>query len=99
VPAPPQRPSSVASPPPPPPPSYNTNSAHPPSYGPPTGNTGTNLPPPTSYAGLNTATWGVNYNRQQYPIYAPPPLPVRIPLSCATLAAVILTIHSKASPC
>ncbi|KAL3445684.1 hypothetical protein BJX65DRAFT_139926 [Aspergillus insuetus] len=75
VPAPPQRPSSVASP--HPPPSYNTSSAHPPSYGPPTGNTGANIPPPPNYAGLNTATWGVNYNRQQYPIYAPPPLPPR----------------------
>ncbi|KAL2857847.1 hypothetical protein BJY01DRAFT_116145 [Aspergillus pseudoustus] len=76
VPAAPPRPSSVASPP-PPPPSYNTSSTHPPNYGPPVGSTGANIAPVPGYAGVNTATWGVNYNRQQYPIYAPPPLPPR----------------------
>ncbi|KAL3463129.1 hypothetical protein BJX64DRAFT_128700 [Aspergillus heterothallicus] len=77
VPNAPPRPTNVASPPPPPPPSYNPSSIHSPGYGTSSGNVSTNIPPVPGYAGVNTATWGVNYNRQQYPIYAPPPLPPR----------------------
>ncbi|KAL5045194.1 hypothetical protein BDW71DRAFT_184409 [Aspergillus fruticulosus] len=83
VPAAPPRPSGrpVASPPPPPPPpSYNpgTGSYGPsPSYSPIPGNAVTNAPPISGFAGVNTATWGVNYNRQNNMQSPPPPLPPR----------------------
>ncbi|KAL4811108.1 hypothetical protein BDV18DRAFT_128613 [Aspergillus unguis] len=66
VPAAPPRPprqANVATPPPPPPP--------PPSYNP---STGSYAP---SAAGVNTATWGVNYNRQHHTQSPAPPLPPR----------------------
>ncbi|KAL4920336.1 hypothetical protein BDW62DRAFT_177288 [Aspergillus aurantiobrunneus] len=78
VPAAPPKPShaAVASPPPPPlPPSYNPNLVHAPSYGPP-GNAGANALPVSGFPGVNTATWGVNYNRQTQ-MQSPPPLPPR----------------------
>ncbi|KAL4977426.1 hypothetical protein BDW66DRAFT_132271 [Aspergillus desertorum] len=70
VPAAPPRPSGpVASPPPPPPPpSYNQSTG---SYGP-----SPSYSPISGFAGVNTATWGVNYNRQNY-VQSPPPLPPR----------------------
>ncbi|KAL4910786.1 hypothetical protein BDW74DRAFT_141879 [Aspergillus multicolor] len=84
VPAAPPRPSGrpVASPPPPPPPpSYNPATASygpSPSYSPILGGTGANVPPISGFSGVNTASWGVNFNRQNYmQTPPPPPLPPR----------------------
>ncbi|RDW94020.1 uncharacterized protein DSM5745_01342 [Aspergillus mulundensis] len=83
VPAAPPRPSGrpVASPPPPPPPpSYNPATASygpSPSYSPIPGSAGANVPPISGFAGVSTASWGVNYNRQNYMQTPPPPLPPR----------------------
>ncbi|KAL4955696.1 hypothetical protein BDW69DRAFT_160271 [Aspergillus filifer] len=73
-------PGGLASPPPPPPPPplYNPSTgSYGPSYGP-SGHPGTSASPIAGFAGVNTATWGVNYNRQNHlQTPPPPPLPPR----------------------
>ncbi|KAL5336070.1 hypothetical protein BJX70DRAFT_303736 [Aspergillus crustosus] len=75
VPTAPQRPPGVASPP-PPLPSYNPGGAHSTNYGSPLGSAAPSPSPVPGLTSVNTATWGVNYNRQNY-IQTPPPLPPR----------------------
>ncbi|KAB8223069.1 hypothetical protein BDV33DRAFT_167841, partial [Aspergillus novoparasiticus] len=69
-------------PPPPPHPPLSASSYNPSTYGsisgPAPGSGASGSPAPGS-AGMDTSAWGVKYNRQQYPIYAPPPLPPRPP--------------------
>ncbi|KAE8379275.1 hypothetical protein BDV26DRAFT_259803 [Aspergillus bertholletiae] len=71
------------SPPPPPPPHPPLSASYNPStYGSISGSSpgsGASGSPAPGSGSLDTSAWGVNYNRQQYPIYAPPPLPPRPP--------------------
>lgn len=60
----------------PPPRPQTTIGYSPATYGPisgPPANAGTS---PVTGPGTDPRTWGVRYNQQQHPIYAPPPLPV-----------------------
>ncbi|KAJ1705724.1 hypothetical protein AFCA_002117 [Aspergillus flavus] len=69
-------------PPPPPHPPLSASSYNPSTYGSisgPAPGSGASASPAPGSAGMDTSAWGVKYNRQQYPIYAPPPLPPRPP--------------------
>ncbi|KAF7593389.1 hypothetical protein BBP40_011579 [Aspergillus hancockii] len=79
-----RKPTPGPTPPPPPPhPPLSASSYNPSTYGPISSHSQTaqsvsasGSPVPSS-ANMDTTSWGVKYNRQQYPIYAPPPLPPR----------------------
>ncbi|KAE8152574.1 hypothetical protein BDV25DRAFT_150871 [Aspergillus avenaceus] len=78
-----RKPTTGPTPPPPPHPPLSAPPYNPTSYSPISNNSQTTpsvsttgSPVPGS-ASLDTSAWGVKYNRQQYPIYAPPPLPPR----------------------
>ncbi|OGM45582.1 Zn(II)2Cys6 transcription factor [Aspergillus bombycis] len=106
-----QRPSRKPTPgptPPPPPPSHPPLSAS--SYNPSTyGSISSPLPgagasgsPAPGSAGMDTSAWGVKYNRQQYPIYAPPPLPPRPPstpaYSSSAQSPIVSPLDNKPLP-
>ncbi|OOQ90810.1 hypothetical protein PEBR_02705 [Penicillium brasilianum] len=63
---------------PPPPPRPQTTGAYSPAtYGPISNSTANAGTSPVTGSGGDPRTWGVRYNQQQHPIYAPPPLPPR----------------------
>ncbi|KAF3398033.1 hypothetical protein F1880_005751 [Penicillium rolfsii] len=63
---------------PPPPPRPQTTGAYSPATYGPISNSSTNAAPsPVTGPGADPRSWGVRYNQQQHPIYAPPPLPPR----------------------
>ncbi|KAF5865487.1 hypothetical protein ETB97_003745 [Aspergillus alliaceus] len=79
-----RKPTPGPTPPPPPPhPPLSASSYNPNTYGSISShsqvasNVGASGSPGASSATVDTTAWGVKYNRQQYPIYAPPPLPPR----------------------
>ncbi|KAE8351596.1 hypothetical protein BDV28DRAFT_136759 [Aspergillus coremiiformis] len=78
-----RKPTPGPTPPPAPHPPLSASSYNPNMYGSmsshsqPMAGVGTSGSPGHNSAGVNTTAWGVKYNRQQYQIYAPPPLPPR----------------------
>ncbi|KAL4936117.1 hypothetical protein BDV06DRAFT_205582 [Aspergillus oleicola] len=86
-------------PPPPPPPQYNPSTgSYGPSYGP-SGHPSASASPISGLAGVNTATWGVNYNRQNHlQSPPPPPLPPRPPSTSGQQPNVLSPVVSSADP-
>ncbi|KAE8164352.1 hypothetical protein BDV40DRAFT_260886 [Aspergillus tamarii] len=93
-----RKPTPGPTPPPPPPPPHpplSTSSYNPSTYG------SISSPSPGS-AGMDTSAWGVKYNRQQYPVYAPPPLPPRPPstpaYSSSAQSPIVSPLDNKPLP-
>ncbi|KAE8404106.1 hypothetical protein BDV37DRAFT_118596 [Aspergillus pseudonomiae] len=103
-----RKPTPGPTPPPPPPPSHpplSASSYNPSTYGSissPSPGTGASGSPAPGSASMDTSSWGVKYNRQQYPIYAPPPLPPRPPstpaYSSSAQSPIVSPLDNKPLP-
>ncbi|PYI29095.1 hypothetical protein BP00DRAFT_349551 [Aspergillus indologenus CBS 114.80] len=75
----PPQPSWQANPPLPARPTSNQGNSRPNASSPLVNNAGANVSPTSNMAGMDTTSWGVKYNRQQFQAPSPPPLPPRPP--------------------